>query len=185
MLNNFAVFDSTTNFDVQNSFNYAFNFCEHKLKENRNSIISLFKKGNSSVHSDFRYALAKKIGAYLGDLSTNLSEIYLHGSAVKNRSGPGSDIDMIILLEYKFEPFKLLLFKLNDEIEFFYNEIMKHKYFTGEFSSLLDINLINSSEFESRKGFGAVINSVNSAPIKLWQCNPPGQEIYLGVKGTL
>ena len=179
MLSNHVVFDSTTNFDVENSFNCAFDFCENKLKENRNTIIKLFQKGNSSVHSNFRYALAKEIGAYLGSISKNLSKIYVHGSAVTDRSGPGSDIDIIILLEYKFEPFKSLLFKLNDEIEFFYNEIMGHKYFAGDFSSLLDINLIDSSEFESRKGFGAVINSVNSAPITLWQSNEHDQEMHL------
>ena len=168
MLDNPATLDASTSFDVREGFNYAFDFCEERLRKNRSEVIRSFRQGNKPTHSYFRYGLAKKIGAYLGSFSESLFEVYIHGSSVKDKSGPGSDIDIIILVDHKLEPFKLLLFKLNDEIEFFYNELMKRDFFAGGFSSFLDAKLVNRSEYESRMGFGAVINSANKAPIKIW-----------------
>ena len=177
MLSNLTTLDSSTSFDTRSSFNCALEFCEKKLKEAKTRVTWLLRKGDKAAHSNFRYGLAKEIGIYLGNLSNCLLEVYVHGSAVKNKSGPGSDLDMIIMTEYKLEPLKFLLFKLNDEIEHFYNEFMEGDYFTGGFSSFLDIKLVDRSELEARKSFGAVISSVNSSPIKIWQAQGRGKRV--------
>ena len=170
MTKNFATLDASTNFEIREGFCRALDFCGAKIKTDRSEVIRLLQRGNKAAHSNFRYGLAKKIGEYLGSFSNNLSEIYIHGSAAKNSSGPGSDIDIILLLENKLDPFQLLLFKLNDEVEFYYNELMQSNYFKGDFSPFLDIKLVDREEIELNRGFGTVINSLHYRPIKIW-CN--------------
>lgn len=169
MMNDPCLLNTPTHFNTQDSFNKALTFCIEKLQKSRSEVINLLKEGNVSVHSDFRYDLAKRVANYLGFVSCNLLEVYIHGSAIKNSSRPGSDIDLIISLEEKVEPLNMLLARLNDEIEFHYNQLLETNRFNGDSSNFLDIKLVDKAEIEERKGFGAVVSSPYSAPIKIWQ----------------
>ncbi len=170
MNNRGGLLDATMPLDlsIEDSFLGALQFCSMKLSRDVDGVIELLCEEDSLTHSYFRYSLAKHIGEYLGSLSGNFRGIYVHGSAVKSTSGPGSDIDLIVLIENRRKELGPLLAKLNAELEFQYSQLMGGEYFSGGYADFMDIKLVDREDLEKSRGYGSVLGSLHSAPVKIW-----------------
>lgn len=127
--------------------------------------LTALRAGNPGVHSAFRYALAQEFCSYVADLGTTFRAVYVYGSAVEGRSGPGSDVDVIAWVTRKSDTVESLLIRLDALLARGYRKLTGY----GSLRRLFDIHLVDDEDVELRRGYGAVVRSVWTAPVCLWR----------------
>jgi len=130
--------------------------------------------GDPEAHSAFRYALAKAVAGYLSGLGGPFRAVYVHGSAVNDRAGPCSDVDVIVLVEYRRDE-ALRVLRLVDAVV-----SAGYRAYFGRPGpvSLLDVHIVDLDEEREGRGYGAVLQNRWSAPLCLWRSTPSEQGAF-------
>jgi predicted nucleotidyltransferase len=152
--------------DVVRTFTQALTFCAKKLRRPPEEVLQLLARGDSWVHSTFRYALVNQICQYLSRLGTVVRSVYIYGSCMEDRARPCSDVDIIIWVNEKSDALVLLLERLNYLISDYYRALMGDK--AEGMARMLDIHLVDDREVEAREGYGAVLSSPYTSPVRIW-----------------
>ncbi len=121
------------------------------------------RSGDPWAHSLFRYALAEELCIYLGGICPGIRKVYVYGSTVDNRAGPASDVDLILWVQKKSPVLESLLWRLDVVL------LRGYRILTGFLGPrhLFDFHIVDDEEVASRKGYGAVVSSVWTAPLPL------------------
>ncbi len=123
------------------------------------------RAGDPGAHSAFRYALAQEFCSFAASLGTTFRAVYVYGSAVEGRSRPGSDVDVIVWVTRKSGTVESLLVRLDALLARGYRKLTGY----GSLRRLFDIHLVDDEDVELRRGYGAVVRSVWTAPVCLWR----------------
>ncbi|MBC7222276.1 nucleotidyltransferase domain-containing protein [Candidatus Bipolaricaulota bacterium] len=126
-------------------------------------VVSALRAGDPWAHSLFRYALAQELCVYLAQLCPSIRRVYLYGSVVDNRAGPASDVDIIVWVRRKLAALESLLCQLDALLLRGY-QVLTH--FRGP-PTLFDFHVVDDTEVEEARDYGAVIRSLWTAPVPL------------------
>lgn len=126
-------------------------------------LIRALRSGDPWAHSLFRYALAQELCTYLAGICPGIRRVYVYGSTAENRAGPASDVDLILWVQKKSTALESLLWRVDALL------LQGYRALTGFSSprSLFDFHIVDDEEVAERKGYGAVVNSVWTAPVPL------------------
>ncbi len=151
--------------DADVLLNSATSFCAKRLGLDELQVCHQLRVGSCQAHSTIRYAIAKKVANYLGQLGSGICGVYLYGSAMNDDAGPCSDIDLVILVERKLDQARILLQRLDLALLTSYRTLIGTAHLSR---SLLDVHLVDVEEEKKRHGYGAVIRSLHTRPVCLW-----------------
>jgi predicted nucleotidyltransferase len=142
--------------------------CARRSNVDREAVLDLILCGDLQTHSAFRYALAKAVAWYLGELGATFRAVYVHGSAITDTAGPGSDIDVIVVVDRRCAEADRVIRLVDLALTNGYRRL------TGfcSLSSLLDVHVVDLEEEREGRGFGAVLHSSWAAPLCLWRGGP-------------
>ena len=143
--------------------------CAERKRETPEAALDELRRGEPDTHSTFRYALARSLGEYLGGLGVSFRAIYVYGSAMRDRSSPCSDLDLLIVVNRHRDEITRLLLRLDLGIATGYQKLLQGR---AAPPSLLDIRLIDANEEEERRGFGAMLSGLETCPVCLWRSTP-------------
>ena len=147
-------------------FDRALMFCAKRRHTSADQVIQTLREGNPEAHSTFRYAVAKGLANYLGNLGCEFHALYLYGSTMNGNAGIASDIDLIIVVPHKLDQVFSLLQRLDLALVVSYQALLGVAY--GP-TSLLNVHLVTTEEKQERHGYGAVLCSPETSPICLWR----------------
>jgi len=142
--------------------------CARHLGIHKDAVHERLSGGDRPVHSAFRYALAKAIAAHLGGLGTAFRGVYIYGSAAGETAGPGSDIDVIVVVDHRCAEAERVIRLLNRGFSRGYRAATG---FTGPVD-LLDVHVVDRDEESEGRGYGAVLRDPWTAPLCLWRATP-------------
>lgn len=142
--------------------------CARRSNVDREAVLDLILRGDPQTHSAFRYALAKEVASYLGGLGVPFRGVYVHGSVITDSAGPGSDLDVIVVVDRRCAEADRVIRLVNLALTSGYRRL------TGfcSLSSLLDVHVVDLEEEREGRGFGAVLHSSWTAPLCLWRGGP-------------
>ncbi|MFO8034904.1 MAG: nucleotidyltransferase domain-containing protein [Candidatus Bipolaricaulota bacterium] len=126
------------------------------------------RAGDPWAHSAFRYALAEELCDYLKGLGPMFKAAYIYGSVMEHRARPASDLDIVLWVRRKSEA-AVSLVGLLDALA-----IRCYRNLCPEASPrhLFDAHLVDDDDIRQRRGYGAVISSLHTAPVCLWRRGP-------------
>lgn len=156
----------------------AVSYCCEKAKADAATIREWLVRGDSWTHSTFRYALAKGLGRYFAENSQDLvKEVYLYGSTMYDHANMHSDIDLIVCVRDRglsaqspsqsngcSELLKLIE-SVDREVLNEYKSLVRNGVRRG---FLVDAHVVGEDEVASRRGYGAVISSLETKPVRIW-----------------
>lgn len=147
-------------------FEQALECCSHRHGLSVEAVLRRLEEGDCGIHSTFRYGLAKGLSSYLASLGSVFHEVYVYGSSIGESSSPGSDIDVLVVVERKRDEIVNLLKRLDLSLTSHYRCLIGLE---RNPVSLLDIHVIDRTEQAERSGYGAVIGGLHTRPICLWR----------------
>ena len=150
-------------------FEQAFDVCSKAHGHSAEEVLHRLDTGDRELHSTFRYGVAKGLAEYLKSLGSVFRGVYVHGSAIGQRSSPASDIDLIVLVGRRRDELSRFLGQLDLAIVTSYRRLVRS---AGGVTNLLDIQIVDEREQEEQSGYGAVIHGVHTRPICLWRSHP-------------
>jgi len=151
-------------------FEQALEFCSHRCGLSVEAVLQRLEEGDCGIHSTFRYGLAKGLSGYLASLGSVFHEVYVYGSSISESSNPGSDIDVIVVVERRRDEIANLLKRLDLSLTSHYRRLIGLE---RNPASLLDVHVVDRLEQAERSGYGAVIDGLHTRPICLWRSDPP------------
>ncbi len=148
---------------VQGLFARALGQARRKGFGQEEELIEALRGGDPWAHSLFRYALAQEFSNYLARLCPEIRRVYVYGSTVDNRAGPASDVDLLVWVQRKTTALESLLWRLDAIL------LRGYRALTGFVGphNLFDFHLVDDEEVEARRGYGAVVSSLWTAPVPL------------------
>lgn len=141
----------------------ALQTCCKKNFADLDTLVAALRAGDPWAHSLFRYVLAQELWVYLSGICPTIRQVYVYGSIVDDRAGPSSDVDMIVWVQDKVPALENLLWKLDTLL------LRGYQVLTG-FSGppmFFDFHIVDDREVSERRGYGAVIRSLWTAPVPL------------------
>lgn len=153
--------------DIAHTFSEAIDYCAKK-KEGRSAeeVLQLLAQGDRWAHSTFRYALTTQVCQYLSRLGTVVRSVYIFGSSMSDGAKPTSDIDIIIWVNERSDAIAFLLDRLNLFISTYYRGLFADR--ASRMRRMFDIHLVDDQEVKARVGYGAVLGSLHTRPVKIW-----------------
>ncbi|MCR3922948.1 MAG: nucleotidyltransferase domain-containing protein [Firmicutes bacterium] len=123
--------------------------------------------GDESIHSRFRYALAIGVSRYLGSMDANLESVYVYGSTLNDNACFSSDIDLIVKVKTKSSETLATIAMLDTCLLTSYKILMADDQ--SQMSYMLDVHIIDEHDLQQQSGYGSLISSCHTLPIKVWQ----------------
>ena len=155
-----------TELDADALIKSAFSCCARQLNLDEQDVRQQLRDGSCQAHSSLRYAVAKRVADYLGQLGGGIRGVYLYGSAMNDTARSSSDIDLIVLVERKLDQARTLLQQLDLALLTSYRALIGTAPLPR---SLLDVHLVDMEEEKTRRSYGAVIHSLQTSPVCLWR----------------
>lgn len=147
-------------------------FCAQKAGlEDAQAVAERLKEGDATVGSYCRYGLAKKVGECIGRLDDNVKAVYaLDYEATPQDSAFGTEtetslIHLIVWAARRTDALDALLSALDRALVQKYGEMIDAPGLTH----LLDVQVVDDAEVESRRGYGALLSSIHNRPIQVWE----------------
>ncbi|MGC9530263.1 MAG: hypothetical protein ACP5G2_06650 [Candidatus Bipolaricaulaceae bacterium] len=131
----------------------------------RQGLLAALHAGDRAAHSAFRYAVAEELCRRLATLGPTFRAVYIYGSAMDGRAGAASDVDVIVWVRRKTDAVESFLARLDYMLAKGVRALLGGR---GP-DQLFDVHLVDDAEVEGRKGFGAVLQSLWTAPVCIWK----------------
>ena len=151
----------------------ALSRCAQRIGCGDETFLERLLQGDHASHSLLRYEVAKRLADHLGRLGEGLNEVFVYGSTMTDRAVPCSDIDMLVVLERKSDQAMTLIGRIDLALSAGFRSLLPE---CRTPDSLLDIHLLDEAEAKTRRGYGAVLNSVQASPVCLWRTTPRVRE---------
>lgn len=153
----------------------ALEFCAKKAGlEGREQAVECLLNGDCAVHGYLRYCLAKRLGKYLGSVDDTIKAIYFYGheygtspeDLVEETTDLTSGINLIVWVDRKTAALSSVAASLDQALIEEYKHLVAPK--ADKLRYMLDVQFVEDEEVENRTGYGVLINSVYSPPIRIW-----------------
>jgi len=147
-------------------------FCARKagLKDAR-EVVERLRQGDSTVRHYCRYGLAKKVAESIGRLDENVKAVYTldYDATPEDRCFSGeaetSPIHLIVWAARKTDALDALVKALDRALVKAYADLID----APELTHLLDVQVIDDTDVEERRGYGALLSSIYNRPIQVWE----------------
>nr|MBN1857985.1 hypothetical protein [Candidatus Bipolaricaulota bacterium] len=147
--------------------------CARRIGCGDDDFLDRLLRGDHACHSQLRYATAKRIAEHLGRLGGGLCGVFVYGSTMTDQAVACSDIDLLVVIERKSDQAKALIGRIDLALSTGFRSLLPG---CRTPDSLLDIHLLDEDEVQTRRGYGAVLNSVQASPVCLWRTTPRVRE---------
>jgi hypothetical protein len=131
-------------------------------------------RGNCAACAYIRYALSKEIGEYLGSIDTSVRSVYAYEPEYATgvfymdtaHSMVDRGINLIVTVDQKNHALDSIVASLEDAVR----EAVRPLLCPDADGScyVLDVRVVDREELASRRGYGAMVSSIYTAPVKLW-----------------
>jgi len=130
--------------------------------------------GDCTVCEYLRYGLSKEIGQYLGNIDNSVQAVYAYepeyatGVLHLDSAGPGIDpgINLIVAVDRKNHALNSIVASLEDAVKAGVQDLLCSEANGSCFA--LDVKVVDGEELASRRGYAALVDSVYTAPMRLW-----------------
>ena len=143
----------------------ALEHCARRSGAGDDETLERLVRGDRQTHSDLRYAIAKRLAEHLESLGAPFLGVYVYGSLMSDTAGPGSDIDMIVVVQKKSDAVTRLLRSVDLVLTSDYRQALGGSAVT----SLLDVHVVDATQERERQGYGALLGDKQAAPVCLWR----------------
>lgn len=151
----------------------AIEFCTRKTgARSREEALDAILSGDCSVCEYLRYGLSRQIGAYLGSMDRQVKIVYVYepeyGTTVDDTNVVklSSSINLLAWVNRKSAALDSIVESLAETLRDERNQLLCEK--AGSACFMLDVQVVDDEEVKSRRGYGALVNSLHVRPTKLW-----------------
>jgi hypothetical protein len=150
----------------------ALEFCAQKMGfDSHQAVVDHLRQGDSTAYSYYHYSLAKQTAESLGALDENVKAVYVcdydatpedlcFGEATQ-----ASLVHLIVWAQRKTGALNSLVAALDRALVQSYADLIGMRQLTH----LLDVQVIDDADVESRIGYGAMLSSIHHRPIQVWE----------------
>ncbi len=151
----------------------ALSECARRIGCGDDDFLDRLSRGDHASHSQLRYATAKRLAEHLGRLGGGMCGVFVYGSTMTDQAVACSDIDLLVVLEHKSDQAVALIGRIDLALSAGFRSVLPA---CRTPDSLLDVHLLDVDEVQTRRGYGAVLNSVQANPVCLWRTTPRVRE---------
>jgi hypothetical protein len=153
------------------AIDYALDFCAAKMKlANSDEALALLRRSSRDVRGYFEYGLAKHLAEYVGALDGEVQAVYLYDDeatpedVIFGEAAP-TLVHLVVWAQRKTGALSSLVVALDRAATQRYAELME----APEQAHLLDVQVVDSTEVNSRSGFGAMLTWLHHRPLIVWK----------------
>lgn len=141
----------------------------------RIQVVQARARGDCPTCEYLRFGLANEVANYLGSIDETISSVYVFepegatsvNGNIYNRPGFVPGINMIIRVSRKTAALESLLYSIVSAAE---KELVKIKCPDANgLCNMIDVIVVDEEEISRRVGYGALVGSLYSPPIEIWQ----------------
>jgi predicted nucleotidyltransferase len=155
---------------IKDVVNKALKFCVEKSSaENTTVIKNLIQENDGAVNSTFRYALGKEICRFLCKKYEEIDSCYMFGSSLSDTAKITSDIDLIIKVKRKSRKLTRVISGLDSKVLNYFKSNMNGN--AKGLKKILDVYFVDALDVKRKIGFGSVVSSLHTPPIKIVEKN--------------
>jgi hypothetical protein len=137
--------------------------------ENIETVPSLLRAGRADARGYFEYALARELAEHIGALDAEVQGVYLYDPEATTddivfAEFPVTLVHLVILARRKTSALTSLLDGLDRAVTAEYANRVGNKQ-----TSLLDFQVVDDAEVNSRTGFGAMLAWLHNRPLMVWK----------------
>ncbi len=173
---------STKTFDVEfslpdagtaaaNAIKRALAFCAQKMRlDDEAAVPGLLRQGNTAARSYFEYGLARELAEHIAALDDQVQAVYLYSPDATPEDVIFGDmkptlVHLVVWAQRKTNALASLLESLDRGLAQAYAETIG----VPEQKHLLDAQVVDDAEVNSRSGFGAMLNWWHNRPLMVWK----------------
>lgn len=143
--------------------------------EGADQVIKARAQGDCSTCEYLRFGLAKEIADYLGGTDQTIGEVFFFEPEVsalaRGKRGAGADLspglNLILRVSRKTAALDSLIAAIVSSAEQEYKRLGCPQ--PQVLCNMIDIITVDDAEIERRTGYGALVKSLHTAPISIWQ----------------
>jgi hypothetical protein len=149
----------------------ALGFCAQKTQAgSSDAALKLLKGGDRGAMEYFQYGLAAQVAELLGGLDDEVQAVYLYDDeATPDDVAFGevipSLVHLIVLAKRKTSALDSLIVGLSRAVVQSYGRLLEKP----QLRHLLDVQVMDSTELETRTGLGALMSSLHHRPSMVWK----------------
>jgi hypothetical protein len=149
----------------------ALGFCAQKKQvASSDAALKLLKSGDRAASEYFQYGLAAQVAELLGGLDDEVQAVYLYDDeATPDDAAFGevrpSLVHLIVLAKRKTSALDSLIIGLSRAVVQSYGRLLDKP----KLRHLLDVQVMDNTELDSRTGLGALMSSLHHRPSLVWK----------------
>jgi hypothetical protein len=154
-----------------NAITRALAFCAQKMRlSDATAVPGLLREGDTAAHYYFEYGLARELGEHIGALDTTVQAVYLYTpdatpeDVIFGQMKP-TLVHLVVWVQRKTKALGSLLDCLDRALAHSYAEIIG----VPEQRHMLDAQIVDDAEVNSRSGFGAILTWLYNRPLLVWK----------------
>ncbi len=158
---------------MRNMIEEAIEFCARKTgARSREEALVAILSGDCSFCEYLRYGLSRQIGAYLGSMDRHVRTVYAYEpeyGTTEDDAGVvklSSSINLLAWVDRKSAALESIIESLAEALRDERSQLLCEK--TNGTCFMLDVQVVDDEEVKSRRGYGALVNSVHVRPTELW-----------------
>ena len=157
---------------IQNAIMFS---AEKRGMADRDQVVRAREHGDCTTCEYLRFGLANEVADYLGSMDTTIKSVYVYEpEAATAMNGnlhqcPGlvPGINMIIRVSRKTAALESLLTSIVSAVEEEFGRFNCPD--ANALCTMIDVIIVDDHEVEQRTGYGALIGSLFTPPIEIWQ----------------
>ena len=148
----------------------AFDYTARKMHlEDGNTVASMLRAGHSDARGYFEYAVARELAEHIGALDTEVQGVYLYDPEATPDDAvftefPITLVHMVVWARRKTGALAALLDALDRAVT---TEFARR--IGNEQTSMLDFQVVDDAEVNTRTGFGAMLAWLHNRPLLVWK----------------
>lgn len=151
---------------IEGMINRALQFCVEKSStKDTASVERLIQENDRWANSTFRYALGKEICKFLSQSYEEIESCYIFGSSLSDTAHIASDIDLVIEVKSNSKELREEVSKLDSQVLNYFKSRLNGK--AKGLNNFLDVYFVDDTDIKKRRGFGTVVSSLHTPPIKI------------------
>lgn len=151
----------------------AIEYCENMTGyRGRDQIAAALRVETPEAHDYFRHSIARQVARYLTNLDETVVSVYTHSFGDAEEEGEGrtvrisTPINIILHVRRKTAALSSIVAYLDHQLLESYKQLVSPR---GEkIASILDIQMVDDEDIRRGTGFGVVLRSTYSKPVRLW-----------------
>ena len=141
----------------------------------RDQVVQARARGDCITCEYLRFGLANEVADYLGSMDETIRSVYVYepelatavNGNIHNRPRLVPGINMIIRVSRKTAALKSILTSIASAVEQEFGQLNCPE--ANALCNMIDVIIVDDQEVAKRTGYGALIGSLYTPPIEIWQ----------------